>query len=260
MAQFVTLTTDLGNKDYYVAAVKAEILAFNDAINIVDITHEINTFDISQGVFNLKNSYHLFPKGTVHIFGVQTERTTKNNHIFVKHDGHYFIGADNGFIGLMFDKDPDEIYEINTDIDFQINTFSTKDVFAKIACQIIEGKELTAIGTLITTFNSLYNLVPTSDEQTIIGLFVYFDHYGNLHTNITKDIFDKVSEGRGYEISFRGVDYRINNFKNNYFEVPQGEKLAFFNHSGFLEIAINGGNAQKLFGVKEKDVIRVEFS
>lgn len=259
MPQFVTLTTDLGKKDYYVAAVKAEILSFDHSINIIDVTHEINTFDISQGVFNLKNSYHLFPPGTIHIFGVQTEKTIKNKHVVVKHKGHYFIGADNGFIGLMFNDEPDEIYEINIDADFQIKTFSTKDVFAKVACNIISGKTLNEIGTLTKEFNSLYNLVPTSDEEAIVGLVMYFDHYGNLHTNITKNIFDKVCNNRPYEVSFRGLDYRIKQFQNNYFEVPKGEKIAFFNHSGILEIAINGGNAQKLFGVKEKDVIRIEF-
>ena len=88
---------------------------------------------------------------------------------------------------------------------------------------------------------------------------MYIDSYGNVTTNITKSLFKLIGKGRDFAIVFRRSDYNIYELKLNYSEVPEGEKLALFSTSNHLEIAINKGNANKLFGIKLSDTIRVEF-
>jgi hypothetical protein len=259
MQGIITLTTDLGNKDYYVAAVKAAILRELSDTSIVDVSNEIPAFHIGRGAFNLKNVYNLFPEGTCHIFGVCPENSEETPHVVGVYKNQYFIGADNGFLSLMFDEGPEEIYKIRPSLPDAGKTFPTKDVFAKVACNIIKGKPLNEIGQLTTDFKRLIDLIPTHDDNTIKGAAIYFDNYGNITTNITKDLFDKIANNRQFEIVFRGVDYEIPKIHQNYSQVPEGEKVALFNHNGYLEIAINNGNAKKLFGVKDKDMIRIEF-
>lgn len=259
MKAIITLTTDLGNKDYYVAAVKATILRELSEVNIVDISNEIPSFHIGRGAFNLKNVFHLFPAGTCHIFGVCPESSEETPHVVGVYKNQYFIGADNGFLSLLFDEGPDEIYRIRPTMPDEGKTFPTKDVFSKVACDIINGKSLNEIGQPTEEYKKLIDLIPTNDDDTIKGAAIYFDNYGNITTNINKGLFDKIANNRQFAIVFRGMDYEIPKIHTNYSEVPEGEKVALFNHNDYLEIAINNGNAKKLFGVKDKDMIRIEF-
>ena len=142
----ITLTTDLGTKDYYLSTIKGAILTqFPDA-RIIDISNEVTKFDILQASFIVKNAYKSFPEGTIHIIGVNPENTVETSHIAIKVDGHYFIGADNGMFSLMFDKLPDKIVELTIQPDIGFQTFPTNDVFVKAACHIARGGTLEVIG------------------------------------------------------------------------------------------------------------------
>lgn len=259
MKPIITLTTDLGHRDYYLAAVKAAILSELPSSNIVDISNDIPAFDIGRGAFNLKNVFPLFPENTVHIFGVCPEFSAETPHIVSVYKNQYFIGADNGFLSLLFDDAPDLVYRIRPNLAQDGKTFPTKDIFAKVACEILQGKSIDEIGTPTNDYKKLIDLIPTHDDNIIKGAAVYFDIYGNITTNVSKELFDKIAHKRQFAIVFRGMDYEIPRIHKNYNEVPEGEKVALFNHNGLLEIAINNGNARKLFGVKDKDMIRIEF-
>ena len=110
----ITLTTDYGNKDYFVSSLKAKLISAIDEINIIDISHNISPFNLSEAGYVLEGAFRNFPKGTIHILSVDSELTPENKHIAIMYEECYFIGADNGVFSLMFrDKKPDQIVEIN---------------------------------------------------------------------------------------------------------------------------------------------------
>ena len=135
----VTLTTDFGIKDHYIGALKGAMMAAVEGIQIVDISHHIQPYHIAECAYVLKNAYHHFPKGSIHIVGVDTQWTEENRHILVLVDGHYFITANNGVIALITQEiTPDQVYEINMP-QMERNTFPTLYVFAPVATHLARG-------------------------------------------------------------------------------------------------------------------------
>lgn len=255
----ITLTTDLGLKDYYVAGIKGHILSQLPDATIIDVSHEIPVFNISVAAFCLKNCYNDFPEGSIHIIGVSPEANEFTRHVIIKQKGHYFIGADNGMFSLLFDETPEIIFDLNIVSDEEKRTFPTKDIFVSAACHIGRGGTLELIGTQIESLTERTNFQPVIEEDVIRGMAMYIDSYGNVTTNITRSLVKLVGKNRDFSIVFRRSDYNIHELKFNYSEVPEGEKLALFSTNNHLEIAINKGNASKLFGIKLSDTIRVEF-
>jgi hypothetical protein len=255
----ITLTSDLGLKDYYVASVKGAILSQYPEANIIDITHQIPPFDIIQTSIILKNCYNDFPPGTVHIVGVNSEKDKNVPHIAAQYKGHYFIGADNGMFSLIFDEEPDRIVEIIFQ-DIPFTTFATKDIFVRAACLLAKGAEISSLGKTRSHLEQKSMFRAVSEGDLIKGMVIYVDHYGNVLTNITKSMMEEIGKGRTFTLYFRGGDYNISKIHQYYHDVPEGERVALYNSSGFIEIAINKGNANKLFGIKQGDPIRIEFT
>ena len=254
----ITLTTDWGLKDHYAGAVKGTLLSLMPDITIVDITHNIPTFDIEPASFVIKNCYNNFPKGTIHIIGINTEASIETPHIVALYDGHYFIGADNGIFSLIFQDKPEKIIELNITQDSDYFTFPTRDVFIKAAYLIITGEKFENLGYEKQTLNEMIQLKPVIEVNSIKGNVIYIDSYENVILNITENLFREVGKNRRFSISFRS-GYEIDTISHAYKDVDAGEKLALFGSSGFLEIAINMGNASSLLGLKMKDSIRIDF-
>lgn len=255
----ITLTSDLGLKDYYVASIKGAILSQNPDVTIVDITHEIPPFDMSKASLVVRNCYRDFPAGTIHIIGVNSETDLDIPHVAIFENGHYFIGADNGIFSLIFDKVPEKIVELNISQETDNVTFPTRDVFVKAACHIARGGTLELIGKAKETIETKSLFRAISENNSIRGMVSYIDHYGNLLSNISEQMFRTFGRGRRFVIYLRNANYEISEITNAYNTVPDGEKVAMFSSTGFIEIAVNKGNASKLFGVKESDLIRIEF-
>lgn len=261
--QVITLTTDMGLEDHYLAVVKGTIIEQCPAARIVDISHRITPFDIAHAAFVLRNAYPQFPAGSTHIIGVDPEVTEEKRPLLVPYDGHFFVGADNGIFSLIFDKQPEQAYELGTGD--RERTFPTRSIFAKAACEIAGGKNPESLGEATGELvqRSLFRAVV--EENVIRGMIIHIDTYGNVISNITRDLFEEVGQGRPYTINFRGSSYRINKIHQSYSEVPEGEKVALFSSSGHLEIAINkgaqgsGGGAGQLFGLKKNAAITVTF-
>lgn len=255
----ITLTTDLGLKDYYVASIKGSIFSELSDATIIDISHEIPAFNISVAAFCIRNCYQDFPPGTIHLIGVSPEANEHTRHVVVKHNDHYFIGADNGIFSLLFDTKPTVVFEITINGSEEKRTFPTKDVFVKVACHIGRGGTLELIGSPIDDLREKTNFAPVIEDDIIRGMAIYSDSYGNITTNITKHLFQLIGKNRPFSIVFRRSDYNISKIDLNYSDVPEGEKLALFSSNDHLEIGINKGNAAKLFGIKLSDTIRIEF-
>lgn len=253
----ITLTSDWGLKDHYLGAVKGTILSYLPEVCIIDISHNINPFDVEQAAFVLKNSYKSFPKGTIHIIGISTEESDKYPHTIICHEGHYFIGTDTGVFSMIFEKTPDEIYELDIPQDSDHFTFSSRDRFVKAAVHIAKGKKLEELGNKKDSINKKILFRPVVDNNLIKGLVIYVDEYENIITNISEKLFREVRKNKKISIMFRGES--VKKVYSSYNDVSVGEIVAIFNSMDLLEIAMNQGKASSLLGLSVDDSVMIEF-
>jgi S-adenosylmethionine hydrolase len=254
----ITLTTDLGDKDIYQAALKGSIYKLLPTVNIVDITNNVAAFNVQQAAFILKNSFYYFPDGTVHLIGIDTVYNTQTRYLAVRYKTHYFVGADNGIFSLMFKDEPDEIVEINIMQDLKFLHFPLADIFVKAACHLANGGTLAEIGLPVTSVENKMTLQPVIEKNVIKGAVIYIDSFQNVITNVTKEFFNRVQQGRKFVLYFKRNE-TINQLSWHYNEVPEGEKLCLFGISDHLEIAINKGNASGLLGLNLGDSVIIDF-
>lgn len=250
----------MGTRDHYVGVLKGAILKLFPEVNIIDLSHHIRPFYVPGAAMTVRNSYPDFPKGTVHLIGVSPNRSDRVDHLAIEFRGQYFIGADNGMFPLIFDREPTKI--VNLSLIRQsdsISIFPSRDIFAVAACHLAKGGIMEILGRPAEIKNHRAAFVPTIDGPVIRGLAIHVDIYGNVVTNVDRDLFSTVGQGRPFEIRFRREQHVINRVYTSYSDVPLGEKMALFGASGLLEIAINGSNAAQLLGVKHEDLISIEF-
>lgn len=254
----ITLTTDLGDKDIYQAALKGNIFKLLPTVNLVDITHSVALFNIQQAAFILKNSFRYFPDGTVHLIGVDTVYNDYTRFLAIKYKNHYFVGADNGIFSLIFSEEPQEMVEITLMQDLKFLHFPLADIFVKAACHLAKGGALTQIGIPVQGVERKMDLQPVIERNVIKGMVIYIDTFQNAITNITKDFFSRVQQGRRFILYFKRNE-TITQLSWHYNEVPEGEKLCLFGISDHLEIAINKGNASGLLGLNLGDSVIIDF-
>jgi len=255
----ITLTTDLGLKDNYVAAVKGAIFKQLPEARIVDVTHEITKFNAFEAAFILRSVYRDFPEDSVHVIGVLPEETEAHPHLAIRCDGHYFVGTDNGIFSLLFDKRPDQMVRIDLKRDLPINTFPTRDVFVKAACHLARGGTLEVLGQEVESVNAKAMPKPVLEPNQIRGSVLYIDSYGNVISNISRKMFDDIGAGRRFSISFRKPGFDISDLSESYSDVIVAERLALFGSNGLLEIAISYGDASKLMGMEVNDMVSIIF-
>jgi S-adenosylmethionine hydrolase len=254
----ITLTTDLGDKDIYQAALKGSILKLLPTVTIVDITHSVAAFNVQQAAFILKNSYYYFPEGSVHLIGIDTVFNEQTRYLAVQYKNHFFIGADNGIFSLMFNDAPDEMVELNIMQDLKFLHFPLADIFVKAAVHMAKGGKLTEIGLPVSSVENKMNLQPVIEKNLIKGVVIYIDSFQNVITNITKEFFNRIQQGRQFTLCFKRNE-TITHLSWHYNEVPEGEKLCLFGISDHLEIAINKGNASGLLGLNLGDSVIIDF-
>lgn len=278
----ITLTTDYGLKDHFVGALKGKILTqFPEAV-IVDLSHDVEPFNVSQANYILNAGYAAFPKGTVHLIGVDAERNSETRHLALQWNDHYFIAADNGILTMLTHHiKPQKLVEISIHDRLPSNA-TDLDVFVMVACHLAKGGALSVIGKETTQIKDVTELQPivSDDKKTIRGSVIYIDHFGNVVTNISQKLFLEVAKGRPYEIPLKsGKSQRrsspIKNIWARYSDILssgnfsskdyEGEKLAIFNEAGYLEIAIyksnpmTVGSASTLLGLGYRDTVQIEF-
>lgn len=256
----ITLTTDLGHQDFYQAALKGSIVSLLPDVRLIDITHEIPSFDMKHAAFVLKNAYHYFPKNTVHLIGIDTLFHEDTRYLAMKYDGHYFVGADNGIFSILLSDDTaEELVELDLMQDLRYLHFPLADILTKAACHIAKKGKLNEIGAPINQPLEKCMLQPIYDTMSIKGHVAYIDSFGNVISNISKELFNEVQKGRSFTLFFKRNE-TINKMSWHYSEVPEGEKLCLFGISDYLEIAINKGNASKLLGLFQDETIRIAFN
>jgi len=290
----ITFLSDFGDKDHYIAVVKAKIYSSIPNISIVDISHHVEQYNIAYGAYILNAVFRDFPEKTTHIVSINSLDRSEDKFISIKLEGHYFIGADNGLFSLISDKKPDIIVELSSPplatsppesekrgigetgkrgrqvTDSPIHPFTDsirdmaastafpeKDIFAPAAIILANGGNIRDLGQEIKSMKQMLNrqLKVTKDQLT--GQVIHIDSYGNLVTNIDVNTFEKCRKGRKYEIAFVGET--IENISKVYNQVEGGDCVCLFNSNALLEIAINKGNASELLGLTYDSVVTVTF-
>ncbi len=271
--QIVTLTTDLGLKDHYAASLKGQLYSALNNVQIVDVSHEIQPFNIAQAAFFVNNILRDFPEGTIHFLGVDAlpqisiGNTSSNLYpIVMRLKGHYFVGCDNGIFSLLNNyKEAEEIVRIDDFSSKFALRYPTRHIYIPTIVKLVEGADLSSLGEKIEDVKRVFVTQPIIEQNLIKGSVIHIDKYGNVIVNITEKLFGEIGNGNPFTIYFKNAQYFIENISKNYYEVPTAEKLALFNEAGFLEIAINkgvsgnGGGAGSLLGLSVGDVVRMEF-
>lgn len=253
----ITFMSDFGQRDHYVAAVKAKIFSINPNVNIVDITHHIEHFNIAHAAFVLKSVFKDFPKGTVHLVSVNSPSLDKDKMVAVKLDDHYFVGVDNGLFSLLSDNYQVPIIVVELNKESQSSIFPEKTVLATAAASLASGTAIYSLGKQLLNIKQMLNRQLRITKHQISGHVIHVDNYGNLITNISFEVFEKAKEDRKYTFSFaREI---IDTLSTSYDSTDSGDCIVLFNSNGYLEIAICQGNASELLGLSYDSPVNIFF-
>jgi S-adenosylmethionine hydrolase len=254
----ITLTTDWGTKDYYIAMVKGIIYSNLPDAKIVDISHDLKPFDYVKSHHVIKNAYPYFPPKTVHLIGFENYSERKNpNPIAINYDGQFFLGNDNGIFSLLFGELTEGIVEIDSSA-IENRMFLVRDVLLKAAIYLAKGGSMEDLGKKKNEL--IHRLIPnpTFENNVIRGSVIYIDSFENIVTNISKQLFESVRNGRKFTILLGHKNY-IHRLSTSYSDVSEAELLAYFNSEDYLEIAMNQGKTASLFNMDVLKPIRIEF-
>jgi len=249
----ITLLTDYGYRDPYLAALKANLFSISSIINIVDISHDIDKYDIQQAAFVFNRVYRDFPKGTVHLLGVE-QAYTKCDYVIVRTEKFFFVAPDNGLLSLLEEFDPKQITRIERQ---KRNSFVVKNELIEIVCALVEGQEMSSFGAELEELKKAFPQEIRLTDDQIVGSVLFVDSYGNLVTNIHRSIIEVTAVERSFEIKV-GREY-LTKISLDYKEEKEARCIALYNSDGYLEIAMTAANASKLLGVKYGGVITVNF-
>lgn len=248
--------SDFGMSDHYVAAVKAKILSVNPGLRIIDISHNIEPYNIAHATYVLKSVFRDFPKGTVHLIAVNSHGEQNKRFLASKIEDHFFVGPDNGLFSLICEREPTMIAElINHESDQY--SFPAKNILAKAAAMLASGSNINDVGDFTNDYLRRIDRKFRATKKQISGNIIRVDHYGNLITNIEKEVFNILVKNRRYTIQF-GRE-KVDKIYNSYNALDDGDCIAMFNELGLLEIGINKGNASKLLGLRYDSPVNIIF-
>jgi len=260
----ITLISDMGDADHYVAAVKASLYNLDPDCKIVDISHRVAPFDIHSAAFMLRSVRDQFPMGSVHLIGVRPELTPNHSHMVVHHMSQYYVGADSGIFGLLFDEQPEDIFEVNLPLGEDWN-FPMKGVLAVCAAHLSRGGVPELLGRRTSGYQEATRIAPVLSEDKILAHVVHIDHYGNVYTNLSRREFETARRGRDFELIPKRSSFGIRRISSSFYEMTEGDIGALWASNDLLMLAIRngangqGGGAAQLFGFRLHDILRIEF-
>jgi len=258
----ITLLSDFGLKDPYVAEMKAVILSICPEARIVDISHEIEKFNIRMGAFVLASAAPYFPVGTVHVAVVDPGVGTKRRPIIVETERCFYVGPDNGLLMLAAQKEGiRRIYHVSNPrymLPRVSRTFHGRDVFSPAAAHLMRGCPPSEFGPEIHDYALPEFTKPSVRKGELLGEVLHIDDFGNIVSNISVEDLEKIDvrEGCLLHVKLRGRTLALK-LCSAYGEVPVKKPLGIIGSSDFLEISINQGNASKVFKAKIGDSVRV---
>lgn len=244
----ITLTTDFGEQDYLAGAVKGTLLQQVPDAQLVDITHKLTPFNDPQTAYVVSNAIRHFPPATFHLVLANLFVYPPHHMLLVRHNGQFLGIADNGLITMILEEPPAQVVALPLGSGLPRNTLQCVQVLARAIRTIHAGAAFESVGDPQVSIQVQNPLRPLTTSSYIEGQIIHIDHFENVVVNITHEEFESQRKGRSFRIVFKR-DEVIDQLRDSYADVPEGEKLAFFNAAGYLEIAINKGNAAGLFGM-----------
>jgi len=226
---------------------------------ICDITHEIAPFNLWEAAFVAKSTCFKFPRGSIHIIGVDPEGGSRLNTVVMALEGHFFVAPDNGVLSLIRDQSQAECIAVNPDaipVPVTGRAFLAQYCLAPVAAALANGKSLKSLGSPLE-MKDYRRGEPSFTENTLRGSIVHIDHFGNALTNIQKAPFMELKGTKSFQIFVRNL--RLQRIVDSYGDVSKGEALALFSDNGHLEIAIREGSAAQLLRLKAQDMLTIEF-
>ena len=231
-APLITLSSDIGQPDYLVGAIKAMLWKVNPEFQLIDITHQIPPFNYTQAAYVCGTATRQFPDFSYHLLLVNLFEQKPTQLLLAYHKEQYFLCADNGLLTMMLEEKPEIVIAMGRTVQ-----------------QLVEGKSILSVGIPDVNYLEKRPLRPIIHADYLEGQIIFIDSFENIVVNIRKEHFEEQRKGRPFQILFRR-DETIDRISESYADVASGDKLALFNSAGYLEIAINKGNAAGLFGLK----------
>ncbi len=253
----ITLTTDFGLRDPFVGIMKGVILGIAPDVQIVDITHEIRSYDILEAAFILDSSYRHFPAGTVHVVVVDPGVGSERRPIAASSKGHVFVAPDNGVLSFVLTPEPTAptaAYLIKNESLFYTpisRTFHGRDIFAPVAAHLSQGVPIESAGPRILDFVKKPFSRPRPQGDKLVGTVVRVDKFGNIITNLRREDLSR-------DFSIRVAGLSINRLCASFSDAEPGEFFVFEGSTGYIEIALNQGSASDRLDIERGAEIEVE--
>jgi len=258
----ITLTTDFGTADHLVGSMKGVILNINPTVRIVDINHQIAPYDVLDGALCITQVAQYYPPRIVHVVVVDPGVGTERRPLLVSVDKQYFIGPDNGVFSMIFERDSCQVRHITAEHYF-LNpispTFHGRDVFAPTAAWLTKTGQIEAFGEVITDYVRFKLPKAKAAGQALKGVVLRVDAFGNLITNFTASDLPATATASGeLKLSINGKEIRklVRTFGHG----AVGEPVAILGSGGFLEVAVNRGNAARAFGANRGAEVTLELA
>lgn len=245
----ITLTSDIGQQDYLVGALKGQLLQINPAFSLIDISHSLSPFNYPQAAYVCRNAINNFPPYTFHLLLVNLFEKKPEQLLLAYHQEQYILCADNGLLTMILEGKPEMLIGLPLEKAAIKNTLYCARVMGQAVQELQAGTSLMDIGTPDVRFTETNHLRPLFSDNWIEGQIIFIDNFENIIVNITHAQFEEQRKGRSFKIVFRRNEV-ISTISETYADVQEGEKLALFNAAGYLEIAINKGNAAGLLGLQ----------
>ncbi len=241
----LTMSTDIGQRDYIVGAIKGQFLQLQPALNLVDITHYLSQTNFPLAAYTCNNAFKHFPNGTYHLILINVFEADHDYFLIAQHNDQYIICPDNGLITMITGVKPKNLVKVPVSKNATLLKI-TADLAAAVY-KLDDYQQITAAGNPTTEIVEKYPLRPTVGPNWIEGQIIFIDHFENVVINITENEFEEHRKGRPFKIIFQRNEI-IEKLSGNYADVPEHEKVAWFNSAGYLEIALRNGNMAGLFG------------
>jgi S-adenosylmethionine hydrolase len=259
----ITLITDFGLQDGYVGVVKGVITKINPSVNIIDISNNIESQNIFQAAYVLYSSYAYFPKGTIHVVVVDPGVGSKRKVLCLKTKDYLFIAPDNGVLSFIAAREESpSIREITNKKLFLpeiSDTFHGRDIFAPTAAHLSKGFSYKDLGKRVGKVKEIDLPKPIRSPGGMLkGEIIYVDGFGNLITNINRDMIDRLREKSENLVIVVGRR-KLNKISNSYADVGVGDVVAILGSSGYLEISVNHGSARDVLNLKKGDKLGLGY-
>ena len=243
----LTLSSDIGQRDFIVGAIKGQFLQAIPDLNLVDITHDLSQTNLPLAAYICSNAFRFYPTGSFHLVLMNVFENEVDHFLIAHHQGQHIICADNGLITMMTGEKPAQIIRVPTQQKAGLLSI-TQEISMALAKIFKEGR-VTAAGSVTQQMVEKYPLKPTVGENWIEGQILFIDNFENVVVNITQKDFEEHRRGRNFKIEVKRQEV-IEKISENYASVPEHGKIAWFNSAGYLEIALRNGNMAGLFGLQ----------